>query len=93
MIYWFKLRMVRNYVRKTKRGTTYTRDDLEAAVDAVQKGHLTQKQAWSHFNIPQQTLFSQVKGHRGIKSCNQGRAPVIPKAMEEQLANGESIAE
>ncbi|CAH1986942.1 unnamed protein product [Acanthoscelides obtectus] len=45
----------------------YSKNDLKEAVQAVQRGTLTLYRAALLYKIPKATLFTHVKGKRGIK--------------------------
>lgn len=85
--------MTRVYVRKTQRGSTYSKEDLQHAVNEIKRGTVTIHRAHRLYHIPKTTLFYHLKGTRGEKSETQGRAPVIPKDDETRLANGLRIME
>lgn len=79
--------MARIYVRKTNRGSNYSKADLQNAVNEIRRGALSIHRAHTMYNIPKTTLFYHLKGIRGKKSETQGRAPIIPKEDETRLAN------
>lgn len=80
--------MVRNYVRKTNRGNTYSKEDLQRAMDEVRNGIITAYRASKKYKIPMMTLNYHLRGIRGKKSRTQGRHLAIPIAEEEKLARG-----
>lgn len=80
--------MVRNYKRKTARGSAYTPDALRAAVESVKSKRLTLYRASCLYNIPKNTIADHVKGRRGQKSSSYGRSTDIPHEQELFLANG-----
>jgi hypothetical protein len=80
--------MVRHYVRKSKRGSSYSKASLEAAVEEVKIGTKALKRAASSYAIPYQTLRDHVKGKHGVKSTSLGRAPAIPLELETRSATG-----
>lgn len=65
--------MVRNYVRKTKKGNGYTSNDLSRAKNAIQSQQMTVSAADKLFNIPRPTLYDHISGRRGAKSKTMGR--------------------
>lgn len=78
--------MVRNYVRKSTRKTTYTTETLNRAVEEINRGIITQYKAHKKYNIPQMTLSYHRRGIRGGKSKSMGRSPAIPWEEESKLA-------
>jgi helix-turn-helix, Psq domain len=87
--------MVRTYVRKTQKGAgfTYTREDLEKALDDVRNGNKTTRGAAIHYNIPRSTLKHYVRGTRGIgnisveKRGGGGVKSYLLSADEQEIAN------
>ncbi|XP_056636655.1 uncharacterized protein LOC130445153 [Diorhabda sublineata] len=80
--------MVRNYVRKSKRATSYTKEDLQRAMEEVRSGRITAYKASQRFKIPMMTLNYRLRGIRGVKSSSQGRSTAIPIQEERELAEG-----
>lgn len=80
--------MVRNYKRKTNRGSTYTPETLEMALDEISRGITTQYAAHKKYNIPQMTLSYHRRGQRGKRSTTQVRSTAIPLEEERKLAEG-----
>ena len=52
--------MVRTYVRKTQRGTQYTKEDLANALLEVQNNNMSLHRAHRFYNIPKATLYTHV---------------------------------
>lgn len=77
--------MVRNYKRKTNRGSTYTPETLEMALDEISRGITTQYAAHKKYNIPQMTLSYHRRGQWGKKSTTQGEALQFPSKKKESL--------
>lgn len=80
-------KMVRNYIRKTKRADQYTPEILANALEEIKNGTSTIYRAHKRYGIPKTTLFYHLKGIRGKKSNSQGRAPAISLEDETKLAN------
>lgn len=78
--------MVRNYKRKTTRGSKYTKDDLQAALGEIAAGRLTEYAASKRFKIPTSTISNHRRGIRGAHSNSQGRSTAIPLVAETKLA-------
>lgn len=78
--------MVRKYVRKTKRGESYSKEKLAKAVDDVSSGRINVYQASSIYNIPKTTIVDHLKGRRGQKSSSFGRATALSVETESKLA-------
>ncbi|CAG4965383.1 unnamed protein product [Colias eurytheme] len=78
--------MVRNYVRKTDRAATYTREQLLQAVEKVKNGELTAYRAAIAYKIPRPTIVARVYDKYGLKSKSLGRSTVIPEEIEKKLA-------
>ncbi|CAH2100623.1 unnamed protein product [Euphydryas editha] len=57
---------------------------MKAAINAVQKGRLTQRVAAARYNIPRRTLRDHLKTGQEIKRF--GRKPILTKKQEEDLA-------
>lgn len=77
--------MVRNYQRKTNRGLSYTRQDLQDAVDAVKSKRLTLTEASVRFSVPKPTIADHAKNRRGVKSKTFGRPTALSLEAENQL--------
>lgn len=89
-------KMVRNYVRKTRRGAgvKYSQEDLEQALQDVMNGNKTTRGAAAFYNIPRSTLKHRVLGTRGkgntTKDGKSGGGDVesfLSAAQEEEIAN------
>lgn len=78
--------MVRHYKRK-KLPPSYTKEDLQNAVDSVKSRSLSLYRAAKVFKIPKSTLFKRVNGQRGLKSRTMGRPPALPHEIEQNIAN------
>ncbi|KAI4472050.1 homeobox-like domain superfamily [Holotrichia oblita] len=79
--------MVRNYIRKTRRGDAYSPSDLDHVVNSIKTGAMTIYRAHKMYGIPKTTLYYHVTGKRGSKSRTQGRPPAIPPKEEEKLGD------
>ncbi|XP_054281231.1 uncharacterized protein LOC128998900 [Macrosteles quadrilineatus] len=84
--------MARTYVRKTDRGSKYSREDLQKALQDINSGTSTLRGASKKFKIPEATLRHHRNGLRG-KSITLGRETVIPRHEEEKLAQGLKVME
>lgn len=80
--------MVRIYTRKTKRGSSYTKEALQRAVSDVKRQVLTVRKAAKTYKIPYSTILNHTKGYRGKKSSSFGRSTIIPVEEERKLADG-----
>lgn len=80
--------MVRAYIRKSQRGSSYSKEDLQHALEDVRSGTLTIYRACRVYNIPKTTLVDHIKERRGKKSSSYGRPPAIPLEEERKLADG-----
>ena len=63
--------MPRNY--KKKKHMKYSAEDLTAAIEEVRSGTLSLYSAAKKYNVPQTTLFGQVKGTHGRKAGRPSR--------------------
>ncbi|KAI4455433.1 homeobox-like domain superfamily [Holotrichia oblita] len=77
--------MVRNYERK-KPKRSYTKADLEQAVQAVQAKKMGSLRARKIYKIPQTIIMDHLKDRRGVKSQTMGRPPALSENAEEKLA-------
>jgi hypothetical protein len=75
--------MVRNYKRKTS-GPTYTKEDLENAIQKIKVEKWSYRKASVQFNIPLSTLSSH--SLYSIKP-NVGHPPALSTAQEQDLVN------
>ena len=82
-----KKKKVRQYKRKTDRGSKYTSEDISKALTDIKAGRCTLKAAAKQYNIPSTTLYQYHKGLRKLKSKTQGRSTAIPEKHEISLAN------
>lgn len=80
--------MVRNYVRKSDRGKSYSKEDLANAIRELEEGLVTLHGAAKKYNIPKSTLHDHAKGTHGTKSQTLGRDLAISLKHEQVLANG-----
>lgn len=64
----YRLIMPRKYYRKSLRATTYTQEDLNAALESIAKGEKSQYAAAKHYRIPVSTLNDRIKGKTRIKN-------------------------
>ena len=78
--------MVRNYVRKSQRGS-YSKAVLDNAVEEVKMGVRTLSNAAKTYSIPKSTLCEHIGGKYGVKSKTLGRCTVIPAHLEKSLAD------
>ncbi|CAH2084962.1 unnamed protein product [Euphydryas editha] len=69
---------------RKKRGESWSEDTMKAAINAVQKGRLTQRAAAARYNIPRRTLRDHLKTGQEIKRF--GRKLILTKKQEEDLA-------
>lgn len=74
-------------MRKTQ-PPSYSKEDLQNAVNSVRNGHLTLYRAAKSFKIPKASLFKHVKGQRGVKSNTFGRPTAIQYDEEKKIAEG-----
>lgn len=79
--------MVRNYVRKSNRGSGYSQETLTIAIDLVKSGSLTTYRASKIYKIPKNTLADHVKGRRGKLSSTYGRRTDFTPEEEKSLAD------
>lgn len=77
--------MVRNYMRKTQKGS-YSEDAMHRALDAVQNKEMSIKRASVVFGVPRTSIHSRLK-RQGINPVrNLGRfKPVFTEQMEIEL--------
>jgi len=78
--------MPRNYKRTTQKASSYTQEDLHAALEAIGNGTISLKRASVMYKIPKSTLSDHKKGRRGVKSRSLGRMTDIPMAQEIIIA-------
>ncbi|GBP40292.1 hypothetical protein EVAR_83982_1 [Eumeta japonica] len=79
------LEMVRNYQRKTDKGS-YSKEKLQEAMRAVQNGELSGYKAARLYNIPRMTIMDHVKNKRG-KSDTLRRNTALSREVETKLAS------
>ncbi|XP_060801979.1 uncharacterized protein LOC132902121 isoform X1 [Amyelois transitella] len=82
--FFLQINMVRNYKRKTDRGS-YKKEDLQAAVHAVRNGSLTGYKAAQIYNIPRTTIMDHV--HRKRLSNTLGKRPTLSPDIENNIAS------
>ncbi|KAJ8720640.1 hypothetical protein PYW08_006105 [Mythimna loreyi] len=70
-------KMVRNYVRKTDRAATYTREQLLEAVEKVKNGELKAYRAAIAYKIPQPTIVARVYERCSECGANQVSNPEL----------------
>lgn len=87
ILYFFRLKMPRNYKRKSERATKYSQQDLEIAIEKVKNKELTNYAASKIYNIPPSTLKDRVFAKKGLRSYTMGRPPALPMKAETRLAN------
>ncbi|KAJ8936415.1 hypothetical protein NQ318_014852 [Aromia moschata] len=78
--------MVRKYMRK-KAAPAYSKNELKEAVQAVQSGMVTLYRAALLYKIPKATLFTHVRGKRGVKSNTGGRTTALSHDVEQRIAD------
>lgn len=86
MFTFYRFTMPRNYKRKSLRATTYSQENLQAAVEKVRSHELSNYAASKIYGIPSSTLNDRVLKKTGVASRTLGRPPVIPAEMEARLA-------
>ncbi|KAJ8892729.1 hypothetical protein PR048_005310 [Dryococelus australis] len=59
---------------------------MQEAISAVHAGHMTQKTAADHFEVPLGTLTKKLSGHASEMSHGAGRSTILSKRDEDQLA-------
>lgn len=85
--------MVRIYVLKTTKGSGYSQETVQLAVNEVRRGILTTRKASRMYNIPYSTLNCYISGRRKVKSKSGGRPTALSITEEEKLANYLKIME
>ena len=78
---------MRNYVKK---GVPYSEDELQEAMELVQAGNMSLRQAAEQFKVPKSTLARKLK--TGLSAAenmteNRGRKTVLSQEDEESLAS------
>ncbi|XP_045509196.1 uncharacterized protein LOC123704756 isoform X3 [Colias croceus] len=68
---------------RKKRGESWTEDTMRAAINAIQRGQLTQRAASEKYNIPRRTLRDHLKDGNAKKRF--GRKPVFSENQEADL--------
>uniref|UniRef100_A0A2A4K184 HTH psq-type domain-containing protein n=1 Tax=Heliothis virescens TaxID=7102 RepID=A0A2A4K184_HELVI len=81
------LQMPRKYSRTSSRATTYTKEALKLALEAINNKELTYAAASKMYGIPTSTLNDRVLKKTAIVSKTLGRPTAIPVELEEKLAN------
>jgi hypothetical protein len=76
---------IRTYKRKTL-PPSYSKEELNTAVENVKSGRMTLYRAAKLYKIPKATLFKDVKGMRGVKSQTFGRPNALPFHEKKQIA-------
>ncbi|CAG7727781.1 unnamed protein product, partial [Allacma fusca] len=86
-------KMVRNYIRQTTRGQTYTTDDIVNAVRFVTSGH-SAHEAEKIFLVPSKTIRRRLDPKWVDPSIRKhgGFQQLFSKAQEEELASYLKIA-
>jgi hypothetical protein len=77
--------MMCTYKRKPL-APSYSKEDLNTAVENVKSGRMTLYRAAKLFKIPKAALFKHVKGMRGLKSQTMGRPNALPFHEEKKIA-------
>eukprot|EP00102_Acyrthosiphon_pisum_P025803 XP_016663013.1 PREDICTED: uncharacterized protein LOC100574922 isoform X2 [Acyrthosiphon pisum] len=85
--------MVRSYVRKTKKGDAYTKEQLLQATNAITSKQMTVSFAARLYRIPRTTLYDHINKRRGMKSTTKGRNTALSPAVEKSLAQSLTIME
>jgi len=85
--------MVRSYVRKTKKGDAYTKEELLQATNAIISKQMTVSIAARLYRIPRTTLYDHINERRGMKSTTKGRNTALSLAVEKSLAQSLTIME
>ncbi|XP_054763394.2 uncharacterized protein LOC129269981 [Lytechinus pictus] len=75
---------MRNYKRKTE--TSYTKQSLIDAVEAIKEGKMGLKKASKIYGISRTTLQKRVQGKISIDVFGGGRKTVLPKHVEDEMA-------
>ena len=78
--------MPRHYKRKSQRGASYTKEQLQQAVESYTSRRLSLRTASSIYKVPKSTILDHVTGRRGIKSKSFGRDLDIPYEDEQKIA-------
>ncbi|XP_063543571.1 uncharacterized protein LOC134751976 isoform X2 [Cydia strobilella] len=78
--------MVRNYIRKTDRGMTYSKEKLKEAVAKIRSGELNGYEAANRYNIPRTTLYDYAKG-KTFRSLTLGKPPALSSELEKVIAD------
>ena len=73
--------------RRFIQGNSYSKETLEEALNNIRRGALTVYRAAKEYGIPKITLYSRLKGKRGVKSQTLGRSTAIPPEHETKLAS------
>ncbi|XP_068083401.1 uncharacterized protein [Anabrus simplex] len=85
--------MVREYRRISNKGSSYSKETLDEALNNIRRGAVTVYRASKQYGIPKITLYSHLKGKRGVKSKTLGRSTAIPEEHETRLASCLKIME
>ncbi|CAI6355815.1 unnamed protein product [Macrosiphum euphorbiae] len=85
--------MVRSYVRKTKKGDAYTKEQLLQVTNAVTSKQMTVSFSARLYRIPRTTLYDHINERRGMKSTTKGRNTALSPAIEKSLAQSLTIME
>lgn len=79
--------MGRIYIRKTTKASSYSKDNLQNAIESVKSdGRLSTKNASVLYKIPRTTLRDHITGRRGTKSQSMGRGTDLPIELEKKMA-------
>lgn len=76
------LKTIRNYVRRTNRGVSLTKETFYTDISDIKYGVLTIHLAIKKYEIPYSTLQKRKKGSRCKNCVSQGRSSVIPQEEE-----------
>jgi hypothetical protein len=79
--------MVRNYERKRPPNKNYDMGSLQAMREVDGK-RMTMYRASKGFKVPLSTLYSRIKGLRGVKSSTKGRTTALSQEEERKLVFG-----
>lgn len=78
--------MPRNYVRLlgARKYADYTKEKLQACLNAIKNGELTQRKAAAVYNIPRSTLKNKLKG---LHSNKPGQPPIFTHDQEMKFVD------
>lgn len=85
--FWFQLIIPRNYARKTSKASSYTKENLQSALEAIRNGTISIQRASLLYKSPRSTLCDHNKRRRGMRSTSLGRTTGISLAQEQRIAD------